>query len=133
MSRRRMPREPFSLRAAALFVGAGLVWLALGSPRIAAPPVPQPLQSGGTPGKPPTNVPWPIGWRRYKGSTNSAMINAAVSAVSNREAQLGDLIPGGELPDGSGQWAVFLEWHYHPPGQGFAADGWHKGATLVWR
>lgn len=106
----------------------GLVGLALlsGDEQTAAPS-PQPK----TPGKPPTDIPWPQGWQRYRGVPTDTMVATAKASLTAK-VPLGSLYGGGDLSE-TDEWAVFLEWHWHPPGAGFAAEGWHRGATLVWR
>lgn len=93
------------------------------------PQPPDPL--GHDPTRPPSRLEWPEGWERFKGTATPTMIEKANAAIKEG-VPLGYLVPGGTLAEGQ-KWAVFLEWHYHPPGQGFAAEGWHRGATLVWR
>lgn len=80
------------------------------------------------PSKPPSQVPRPDGWKGYAGTVSDEMKLAAKSALAE---PLGSLVPGGTIAETGKAWAVFLEWHYHPPGQGFSAEGWHKGATLL--
>lgn len=80
------------------------------------------------PTKPPGHVPWPEGWKRYDGTVSDEMKAAAKQALSQK---LGTLVPGGVIAETGKSWGILLEWHFHPPGQGFSAEGWHKGATLI--
>lgn len=91
---------------------------------------PQPEPETG-PGKPPGQVPMPAGWRRYTGTVSKAMSKLAYDTVHDPTSTFGDLVVGGAIAETGKSWGVLIEWHYHPPGEGFSAEGWHKGATLV--
>lgn len=83
------------------------------------------------PGEPPTNVPMPMGWQRYEGPVTEEMTAEATHQIAAL-APLGSVALGGQLGENS-EWAVFVEWHYHPTGQGFPVEGWHHGASIIWR
>lgn len=117
-------------RTALGVVGLGLLALAMSDGEAV------PLAGGG-PGKPPSDVPWPEGWRRHNsrldGSVTAEMSTLAKAAVNDSTTRLGQLVTGGFVLESGREWGVLIEWHYHPPGQGFSAEGWHKGATIVVR
>ena len=82
-------------------------------------------------GNPPTEVPVPDGWSRYRGTVTEPMTEFAQEVLRSAEP-LGTLLIGGELELG-GTWAAFVEWHYHPKGEGYDAEGWHRGVSIMWR
>jgi hypothetical protein len=83
------------------------------------------------PGNPPSQIPWPSGWKRYGGTVGEDMRAAAKADVNDASKRLGTLTHHGIVAETGKAWGVFIEWHWHPKGQGFSAEGWHKGATLV--
>jgi len=84
------------------------------------------------PGNPPSPyVARPTGWKGYAGVVTDEMRQKTAETIKNYPP-LGTLIKGGDLPQNR-EWAVFVEWHWHPRGKGFAAEGWHRGATVIWR
>lgn len=107
---------------------ASLLGLAVGLLVLASEDAEQSTADRYDPTKPPGYVPWPKGWKRYDGTVSDEMKVAAKAALKH---QLGELIPGGVIAETGKPWAILLEWHFHPPGQGFSAEGWHKGATLI--
>jgi hypothetical protein len=116
-------------------VGLGLLALAAGQgnpePQQAPGPEPEPYNPKYDPKKPPGYVPRPAGWVSYKGTVSQEMSQAASQAVNDKTTTFGTFIPRGTIAETGKQWAVFIEWHFHPKGQGYAAEGWHKGATIL--
>jgi hypothetical protein len=114
-------------------VGLALLVLAAGTeePKPEQTPEPEPYDPKYDPKKPPGYVPRPAGWKGYDGTVSEEMKQAASAAVNDRSTTFGALIPRGTIAETGQQWAVFIEWHFHPKGQGFAAEGWHKGATIL--
>lgn len=127
-------------------IGLGLLFAAAGNsafesekekeakkpdPTPPTPPTPPKTPPTEERGNPPSYVPRPAGWQAWAGKVTESML-AAANATIKAYPPLGTLTPGGDI-DERREWATFVEWHWHPHGQGFSAEGWHHGATLVWR